>query len=144
MTEERVLGLDIGTKRTGVAISDARAKLASAFTTLYAKSPELLAKEVLTLVESEEVTRVVVGLPLNHHGEEGSDAVLVRRYIAALQKKLSVPVVEWDERFTTVQAERSLLEIDLPRKRRKEIIDKVAASVLLQSYLDHQNFSIID
>ena len=97
-------------------------------------------KKVLLFLESYEVEQIVVGLPLNHHGEDGQDAERIRKYIALLREKTSFPVIEWDERFTTVQAERYLISANVSRKNRKQVVDKIAASIMLQSYLDHLQF----
>ena len=136
----RVLGLDVGTKRTGVALSDETKLLASPLTVIEAKNKKIWTDSIKKLVSEHEVESVVVGLPLNHHGEEGEDAKNIRIYIALLQEQLAVPVIEWDERFTTAQAERTLIHADVSRQNRKQIIDKVAASILLQSYLDSLRF----
>jgi putative Holliday junction resolvase len=135
-----VLALDIGEKRTGVALSDESLTIASPLTVLPVDKKKAWMKEVAKLCEKHFVAQILVGLPLNHHGEEGSDAEKMRSIVAMLRKVVSVPVIEWDERFTTVQAERSLIEADVSRRDRKQIIDKVAASIMLQSYLDSLTF----
>ena len=136
----RILGLDIGLKRTGIAVSDETRLIASPLTYVESKNPGEWIGKVLEVIEQESPTEVVVGLPLNHHGEEGQDAAVIRKYIALLRERYSGPVVEWDERFTTVQAERSLLDADVSRKKRKTLIDKVAAAIILQGYLDRLRF----
>lgn len=136
----RVLALDIGEKRTGVALSDESRTISSPLTVLDVDKGNQWIKKVADLTEQHEVAEVLVGLPLNQHGEEGSDAEKIQKVIALLRGRLKVPVIEWDERFTTVQAQRSLLEADVSRRKRKEVIDKVAASILLQSFLDSRKF----
>ena len=140
MEKTRILSLDIGTKRTGVAISDELLCISQPLTAIHATNKRDWLQGVVELVEKEEVGQVLVGLPLNQDGEEGQDACRIREYIALLRERLQLPVIEWDERFSTVQAERSLLEADVSRKRRKQVIDKVAAAIILQSYLDSLQF----
>lgn len=136
----RILALDIGTKRTGVALSDELQTFASPNTVLPMENKNIWIKNLSNIIEENEVGQVVVGLPLNQHGESGKDAESVGKIIALLRERLKVPVIEWDERFTTVQAERALISADVSRQKRKEVIDKVAAAILLQSYLDHLRF----
>ena len=139
--KSRIMALDIGSKRTGVALSDETRLFASPLLTLEETQIKNWVPKIEKLVETHEVAEVLVGLPLNQFGEEGQDAVNIRRYIAALQGALKIPVIEWDERFTTVQAERTLIDADLSRKNRKKVIDQVAACILLQSYLDSLKFN---
>lgn len=137
----RILALDIGTKRTGVAVSDESGTIAFPVTVVEARNPKDWADKLAKLISDyENLETVVVGMPLNHQGEAGRDAENIRRYIALLRDRAQVPVVEWDERFTTVQAERTLLEADISRRDRKERIDKIAAAILLQTYLDRLHF----
>ncbi len=138
----RILGLDIGHKRTGVALSDETQLLATPYSQFDTTNRKAWLESIQGVIQEYEVTKVVVGLPLNHHGEAGRDAETIGRYISALRSAVSVPVVEWDERFTTCQAERSLLEADVSRAKRKQVIDKVAAAIILQSYLDSLRFSL--
>lgn len=136
----RVMALDIGEKRTGVALSDESLLIASPHSTIEARGKKDWLRQVGALVDAENVARILVGLPLNQYGEEGDDAKNTRKFIALLQEGLKVPVVEWDERFSTVQAERALIGADVSREKRKGVIDKVAAAILLQSYLDSLRF----
>jgi|688.fasta_scaffold244565_2 putative Holliday junction resolvase len=139
-TRTRILSLDIGSKRTGVALSDETRLIASPLVTVEETQIKPWLLKIKALIEENEVAEVVVGLPLNQYGEEGQDAQNIRKYIAALQEALTIPVIEWDERFTTVQAERSLIEADFSRKGRKKVIDQIAASIILQGYLDRLRF----
>jgi putative Holliday junction resolvase len=134
------MALDIGLKRTGIAISDESLTFSFARDVLETADRQRWAAAIARLVEEEAIARIVVGLPLDHHGALGEDALKIRHYTALLQERVEVPVVEWDERFTTVQAERTLLTADLSRKERKHVIDKVAAQIILQSYLDSLRF----
>ncbi|MFM8269916.1 MAG: Holliday junction resolvase RuvX [Pseudomonadota bacterium] len=137
----RIMALDIGSKRTGVALSDETRLFASPHVTIEETQIKPWLKKVQELVEKNQVAEVLVGLPLNQYGEEGKDALNIRRYIAALQEGLQIPVIEWDERFTTVQAERTLIDADLSRKNRKKVIDQIAACIILQGYLDSLKFN---
>ena len=137
----RIMALDIGTKRTGVALSDDTRLIATPFTTVASENRKKWAEDISSIARDEEIGTILVGLPLNQHGEEGDDAKNIRKFIALLQERVQLPVVEWDERFSTIQAERTLLSADLSRKKRKEVIDKVVAAILLQGYLDSLRFS---
>ncbi len=136
MDKRRILALDIGEKRTGIAISDEQNKIGFPLLTLDARDKRTCINQIKKLVSEYDVGSLLIGIPLNQHGEVGQDAQNVRKFIALLQDQINLPVIEWDERFTTVQAERSLLLGDVSRQRRKQVIDKVAATLLLQSYLD--------
>jgi len=136
----RILALDIGSKRTGVAISDPSQSISLPLTNVEATKKGEWVSKVKDLVETSDVEKIVVGIPLDHHGEEGADAQKIREFIALLRERVTQPVIEWDERFTTVQAERTLVDADLSRKRRKQVIDKIAATIILQSYLDSLHF----
>ena len=138
---KRTFGLDVGTKRTGISIADETLTLASPLTHIEAKQKKEWLKKLIAFLENYKVEQIIVGVPLNHHGEEGEDAERIQQYIALLREKVSYPVIEWDERFTTVQAERTLITADVSRKDRKQVVDKVAASIMLQSYLDHLRFT---
>lgn len=140
MDEKRILGLDIGHKRTGIAISDESQRISFPLGIIETEDRQVWIGQISQRVEESQIGKIVVGLPLNQHGEEGEDARKIREFIALLRAKLIVPVVEWDERFTTVQAERVLLSVDISRKKRKRVVDQTAASILLQSYLDSLHF----
>jgi putative Holliday junction resolvase len=134
----RALGLDVGTKTIGVAVSDALGLAAHPLKTLLRKGTRKDVDEVCTLARDKEVEAVVVGLPLTLEGTVGPRARAVLAFVEKLRLGLgsSIPVETWDERFSTVAAERVLLEADLSRARRKQVIDKQAAAFLLQGWLD--------
>ncbi len=140
MTPKVILGLDIGTKRTGVAVSDEGGTFSFPRDTIVTRNREEWFAKVKQVVEDDNVQEIVVGMPLNQDGEHGKDAQGIQVHIALLRERLKLPVIEWDERFTTHQAERTLLEADLSREKRKTVIDKVAATIILQSYLDSLRF----
>ena len=137
---KRVLGLDVGTKRTGIAIADETLTLASPLTHIEANSPKDWTSKILSFLGHYSIEKIIVGIPLNQDGEEGSDAERIKKYIALLREKVNFPVIEWDERFTTVQAEKTLIASDMSRKNRKLVIDSLAAAIMLQSYLDYLRF----
>jgi len=134
------MGLDVGMKTIGVAISD-ELRLAGHPVETVARAGTAADVERLALLVSErEVGEVVVGLPLEPSGEPGPRAARVRVLTAALRERLGaeVPIHEWDERFSTVAVERVLIDADLSRRRRKQVVDKQAAAYILQGWLDAQ------
>ncbi|GAB6139241.1 Holliday junction resolvase RuvX [Halanaerobaculum tunisiense] len=137
----RILGLDVGDKRTGVAMSDPLGWTAQGKTVIEEDSLTEELNYISSLVDKYNVDQVVVGLPKNMDGSLGDRAQKVLSYIDELEEELSIPIVTWDERLSTVEAERTLLAADLSRQRRKEVIDKMAAVVILQNYLDMQDAS---
>jgi putative pre-16S rRNA nuclease len=131
----RVLGLDLGARRVGVALTDAEGRLASPFEVIDRRKVDLVSR-VVQIVSDERVDRVVVGLPLSLSGEEGPAALVARGEVAELEMHLPVPVEVFDERLTTVLADRSLLALGVRSGTRRAIVDKVAAAVMLQSWLE--------
>jgi putative Holliday junction resolvase len=140
LCQVRVLGLDVGMKTIGVAISDELGLAGHPLTTLARRGTAADVDALLALIAEREVTAVVVGLPLELSGEVGARAVRVRVLTAALRERLdpAVAVHEWDERFSTAAVERMLIEADLSRARRKQVIDQQAAAYILQGWLDAQ------
>lgn len=134
----RILGLDYGRRRIGVAVSDPLELTAQPVETWEGLSFAEVVERICTLVEKMNVERVVVGLPLTLKGERGSLAREVERFTAELCHSIRVPVTLWDERMTSVQAHRSLRKMGKKPSRKKERIDLIASIFLLQSYLDHQ------
>ncbi|MBK9715581.1 MAG: Holliday junction resolvase RuvX [Kouleothrix sp.] len=132
----RVLALDVGERRIGVALSDPTRVLASPFTTLRAQPRARVLGEIAALVQRNEVAEVVVGLPLTLSGEIGPQALIVQAFAAELQQALAVPVHLLDERLTSVAAERMMIDLGLRPEQRKARIDEVAASIILQDFLD--------
>lgn len=142
-TQRRVLGVDYGTKRIGLAVSDPLRILASAYATL--ENSKGLWDKLKAIVEKEDVEFAVVGMPLNLKGQEGIKAAEVRVFIEDLKRKLGVEVVIWDERFSTSLAHHYRLASGIGKKqrRKKEPIDAVAAAVILQGFLDSVKKSIV-
>jgi putative Holliday junction resolvase len=131
----RIAALDVGDARIGVAVSDELGITAQGIGVVRRVGGRRDLEALATLLAPYSPERLVVGLPLNMNGSEGPQAVRVRAFAAQVGEHLGLPVEFWDERLTTVAAERSLLEADLSRRRRKELVDKVAATIILQGYL---------
>lgn len=129
-------GLDLGTKTIGVAISDLMRGVATPAQTIRREKFTLDAEALLALLTARQVVGIVIGLPRNMDGTEGPRAQSTRAFIRNLEKLTALPVLFWDERLSTVAAERALLEADTSRKRRAEVIDHVAAGFILQGALD--------
>jgi putative Holliday junction resolvase len=130
------MGVDPGTKRIGVAVSDELGMLARGVATLDAAGEDAGAQELADLARSMDVERIVVGLPRHMNGSEGERAMAARKLAENLASRTGLPVILWDERLTTKGAERMLIAADMPRARRRRIIDQQAAQWILQSYLD--------
>ncbi len=131
----RIMGLDIGSHTIGVAISDELGMTAQGVKTIRRRSMEEDLKEISLMITQFEINKIVVGLPISMNGTIGKQAELVFQWIKAVKEKISLPIETWDERFSTVEASKVLLEADLSRKKRKGIIDKLAAVLILQGYL---------
>ena len=137
----RVLALDVGDKRVGVALSDPTGILASPLTTVHRRSDSEDVEAVLDLVARHEVGEIVVGIPLSLSGEEGRQARLVARFKEALAARTAVPVTVQDERYSTVQAERMMREAGVEPSRERDRVDAAAATVVLQAYLDSRRLA---
>ncbi|EAF0835996.1 Holliday junction resolvase RuvX [Listeria monocytogenes] len=137
----RIMGLDVGSKTVGVAISDPLGWTAQGVETIQIDEnrKQFGYGRVKELVLEYEVEKVVVGLPKNMNNTIGPRAESSKIYAEVLESRIGLPVVLWDERLTTSAAERTLIEADVSRKKRKEVIDKLAAVMILQSYLDTTN-----
>ena len=132
----RALGIDVGSTRVGVATADPTGTIASPLVVLPRQKPRELWSRLRLEVTGRNVTVVVVGLPRHLDGSEGDAARDARAFGALAARELGVPVVMWDEWLTTVQAERALIEAGVRRRSRRQAIDSVAASLMLQSWLD--------
>jgi putative Holliday junction resolvase len=132
----RLLGIDFGTVRVGLAVSDAERHIASPLATYVRRGSDQDASYFRALTQEQEIGGLVVGLPVHLDGQEGHKAREARAFGSALARATELPVVFWDERFTTVEAEGLLLSAGLTSKRRKARRDSLAAQILLQSYLD--------
>lgn len=132
----RVMGLDLGTKTIGVAISDEAGLTAQPVVTVKRTSLKKDLEEIAGFIEKYSVGTVVVGLPVNMDGTIGPRGEATLKFIDKLKGAVGVPVCPWDERLSTAAVQRMLIEGDLSRARRKEVVDKLAASYILQGYLD--------
>lgn len=132
----RILGLDVGDKTIGVAISDELGWTAQGLEVIHRKSASYDIERLQDIVINWEVQRIIVGLPKNMNGTIGPRAEKCIVFAEQLEQILKLPVQLWDERLTTIAAERALLEADISRKKRKQVIDKMAAVMILQNFLD--------
>ncbi len=134
----RTMALDIGTKRIGVAITDPLGMLAQPLTVIRRSSDAHAVGEILQLLRERDVDELVIGLPRRTDGTEGPEAQAVREFAALIGAKWPGTISWYDERMTTASAEQVLLEADLSRMRRKQVVDQVAASLILQGHLEYQ------
>lgn len=136
----RIIGLDYGTKTVGVAVSDALGLTAQGVETITRKEENKLRQtlaRIEAIIEEYEVTKIVVGLPKNMNNTLGERAEACKDFADKLERRTGIPVVMWDERLSTVLAEHVLIESGVRRENRKAVIDKIAACVILQGYLDY-------
>jgi putative Holliday junction resolvase len=133
----RIMGLDIGERTIGVAVSDPMGWTAQGITTIKRKgSLDEDLRELKKIIEKYNVDQIVAGLPKNMNGTLGPSAEMVQRLVTAIEQSIDITVIKWDERLSTVAAERMLLEGNVSRGKRKQVIDKMAAVIILQGYLD--------
>ena len=130
------MGLDVGDKTIGVAVSDLLGFTAQGVEVVVRKSLKQDIARLTTLIEQHSVGHIVVGLPRSLNNKLGPQAEKVQEFVSHMHKSINLPLDYIDERFTTTIAERSLLEVDMSRGKRKQVIDKVAAQIILQSWLD--------
>ena len=135
-TGQRLLGLDVGTKTIGLALSDTRLSIASPLSTIRRKKFTLDAIELLAIMAEHDIGGLVIGFPLNMDGSEGPKCQSIRQFKTNMAEKTDVPMAFWDERLSTVAVTRTLLEADTSRAKRKQVVDKMAASFILQGALD--------
>jgi putative Holliday junction resolvase len=133
----RILGLDVGTKTIGVAVSDEMGWTGQGIGTIQRTNIRADLAELDGYLQQYAVEKIVVGVPRNMNGSIGRAAEQVYFFIEQLREKFPIPIDTWDERLSTVAAERVLLEADMSRGKRKKVIDKVAAALILQGYLDY-------
>jgi putative Holliday junction resolvase len=138
---QRILAIDYGAKRVGVAVSDPTGTLATGLPTLERRSGERLRDAITRLVSEHDVGEVLMGLPLNMSGTSGPRADEVRRFADELRQHLEIPVTLWDERLSTVRAQRVLRERGVKARAGKKHVDRVAAVLILQNYLDYRRLA---
>jgi len=135
----RTLGLDFGDKRIGVAISDEMGWTAQGVKYIDRRSLEKDLNEIEAVMkEYGNVTNIVIGMPFNMDGSEGERVELTRKFIKTLESRFHLPIIEVDERWSTMEAEKFLVAADVSRKKRKGKVDQIAASFILQTYLEQQ------
>ena len=134
--EARLLGLDVGTKTVGLALSDVSRSIATPYDTIRRTKFTEDAKTIAAIVEQQGVGALVIGLPINLDGSEGPRAQSTRAFARNLAVHVSAPMIFWDERLSTAAVERHLIEADVSRKRRAELVDRMAAAYILQGALD--------
>lgn len=132
----RILGLDLGTVRLGVAVSDEMGWTAQPLTVIKHRGEKEDLDAIAEIIEEYGVGELVVGLPTNMNGSIGPMAEKALKFMDELRQRFDLPVHQWDERLSTVAVERTLLDADVRRNKRKKVIDKMAASYILQGYLD--------
>jgi putative Holliday junction resolvase len=136
LPEARLLGLDVGTKTIGMALSDVTRSIATPYDTIRRTKFTADAKTIAETIKKNQVGALVIGLPLNLDGTEGPRAQSTRAFARNLATHVSAPIAFWDERLSTAAVERHLIEADASRKRRAEVIDRMAAAYILQGALD--------
>ena len=137
----RIMSLDVGSRTIGIACSDALLMTAQGIETIRRTSLEKDFNRLQELIAEYEVHELVVGMPKNMNGTKGERAEKTEEFVEKMKEVIDLPVTYWDERLSTVMAERQLIAADVSRKKRKGVIDKMAAVVILQGYLDRLQFS---
>ena len=137
----RIMALDVGSRTIGIACSDALLMTAQGIETIRRTSIENDFNRLRELISEYEVHELVVGMPKNMNGTKGERAEKTEEFVEKMKAVIDLPVTFWDERLSTVMAERQLIAADVSRKKRKGVIDKMAAVVILQGYLDRLQFS---
>ena len=135
----RFLGLDYGSKRIGVALSDPDGTMAFPIETIQVKPDGSHFKDIKTIIDAYQVAKLVVGLPYNMDGSLGDRAREVMQWGGQIEALLGIPVIFWDERLSTSEAHEMLIGINVKGRKRKSIVDKIAASIILRGYLDSEN-----
>ncbi len=135
----RILGIDYGERRTGIAKSDLLGITAQGLKTVKHKTPEEALLQILEIIKIEQPEKIVLGLPKNMDGSLGFRGEATKKFCDMLKEKVDIPIVFWDERLTTVSAIRTLNERNVRGEKRKNVIDTVAAAYILQNYLDSLN-----
>lgn len=133
----RILGLDWGEKRIGLALSDPLGIIATGLATVEKKEGFDLIVHLKQLISEQEIAKIILGFPKNMDGSVGPKGEEVLAFKESLEKEIDIPVILWDERLTTVSAQRSLRQAEVKMKKGKKVLDKIAAVLILQNYLDH-------
>ncbi len=138
---QRLLGLDLGSKTIGVALSDTLCNIATAMEIIRRTKFTKDAERLITIISEQNVGGLILGFPLNMDGTEGPRCQSTRQFAVNISEKIDIPIAFWDERLSTMAVTRTLLEADASRKRRKELIDKLAAAYILQGALDKLSYA---
>ncbi|MDZ4791716.1 MAG: Holliday junction resolvase RuvX [Hyphomicrobiales bacterium] len=138
--DQRLLGLDLGTKTIGVAVSDVNRTIASPLETIKRTKFKMNAARLMALAQREAACAIILGLPVNLDGSEGPRAQATRAFARNIAAEGAPPIAFWDERLSTAAVERAMIEADLSRKRRAILVDKLAAAFILQGALDRMNY----
>lgn len=133
---QRILGIDYGTRRLGVAVSDPLKISAQSLPTIKVQGLKQVLFELDRIIRSKKVTEIVVGLPLNLKGEKSMSAQKVEKFVEQLRNQFKIPVHTWDERWTSITAQRTIHELGKSPSRHKDKIDQISALIILQAYLD--------
>jgi putative holliday junction resolvase len=136
MNDKRAMGIDYGDVRIGIAVSDLMGWTAQGVETIHRKNEEADIGRIGELIREYDVDTIVLGLPKNMNNTIGPRGELSMQFAEILREKFGLPVVLWDERLSTMAAERMLVSADVSRKKRKQVVDKMAAAIILQNYLD--------
>lgn len=140
----RILGIDYGRKRIGLAMSDPFQIMASTLNTLHNKNHKLAMESIAVIVKENNISAIVVGKPLHMSGDEGQMMREVKEFVNALENQIEIPIFMWDERWTTISAEKLLIETGRSPSRSRHKIDQLAAAYLLQSFLDRISYLKIE
>ncbi len=136
MMQQRIMALDVGDKRIGIAVSDETNIISTAVDVIERKTLKQDIERIKDFKKEYKIGKIVVGLPLTMKGTKSIQTEKVNKFIDRLGEMINIPVIPFDERLSTVQGERLLIKADISRRKRKTLIDKVAAQIILQTYLD--------
>lgn len=134
--EARILGLDVGDTTIGLALSDVMRSIATPLETIERSKFSKDLEKLKSIIDKHKVAGLVIGYPVNMDGSEGPRTQSTRTFVSNISKSISLPMVMWDERMSTMAVERTMLEADMSRQRRAQLVDKLAASYMLQGLLD--------
>jgi len=137
----RYLGIDFGTKRLGLSTSDEMGIIAGKYGTIQRKGTKTDLNRLKSIIDQEGIQKVVVGYPKNMDGSSGDTARKVEDFVSKLREHIDIPVDTWDERLSSISAEKVLIMGDVRRNKRKKVIDQLSAVIILQNYLDYQNLA---
>ncbi len=139
----RYLGIDFGTKRLGLAVSDELGIIAGKYGTIERKGTKTDVERLKGIIEQEKIQKVIIGYPKNMDGSSGDTARKVEDFVSNIKRQINIPIETWDERLSSVSAEKLLIQGEVKRRKRKKVIDQLSAVIILQNYLDYQNLPII-